>query len=292
MCSVPFIYFSLVFGQSPPIKHVNILYKLPTVDSNKNLKFLKRLEGQRIAILPFSSSERMISWQYADEFSLFFSNLNRFQLIEKFRVEEIFRDMPLRPDSLDEKTAMRIGKMLGAKAIIHGVITKDFVSVRLVDTDDGICIWNARILTAGNSSHPINVKLNPLTVQHFTGAGNHSSVECRRYNIINLIATLARAAFGLKVIPPSYVDPRDFIKLGLSGYEGVIITDFLPKTKARAAGVLIGDLVIGVDNTPIFDVESFLLSVVGKKPGDRVIVSIQRNGKIIQIPIKLIPRDF
>jgi len=81
----------------------------------------------RVAVLPFENltKEGSAPGIAAEEFSLQLGKTGLFNLVERSRVEELWREQDL--DTLsrfDAGTAARIGKMLGAEAVILGSVTR------------------------------------------------------------------------------------------------------------------------------------------------------------------------
>ena len=67
--------------------------------------------------------------------------------------------------------------------------------------------------------------------------------------------------------------------------------DFADKSAAKAAGIQKGDVIVKIDQTPIKSNTS-LISYIGlKRPGDKVLITINRKGKTIDLPITLKNRE-
>lgn len=79
---------------------------------------LADLRQKRVAVLPFSAHNARSGSQMADEFNVQLGKLAIFELVERQRVEDLFKEQDFDPKRLDPETAVKIGKMLGA----HGVI--------------------------------------------------------------------------------------------------------------------------------------------------------------------------
>lgn len=82
---------------------------------------------KRIAVLPFENltKEEKAGKIVQEEFSLQVGRLETFDLLERARIEELWREQDL--DTLyrfDVTTAAKIGKMLGAEGVIFGSVTK------------------------------------------------------------------------------------------------------------------------------------------------------------------------
>ena len=67
--------------------------------------------------------------------------------------------------------------------------------------------------------------------------------------------------------------------------------DFADKSAAKAAGIQKGDVVVKIDDVTIKS-SNALISYIGlKRPGDKVSVTVNREGKIIELPITLKNRE-
>jgi Do/DeqQ family serine protease len=78
---------------------------------------------------------------------------------------------------------------------------------------------------------------------------------------------------------------------GLSLLQGVYIDNIIENGAADKAGIRQGDVIVKIDNVPI-NGKSELTEVVGQKnPGDRVMVSYSRDGKITEVPVVLQSED-
>jgi hypothetical protein len=85
------------------------------------------LDIKRVAVLPFENltGEKAAAAIAAEEFNLQLGRTGLFDLIERGRIEELWREQDL--DTMtrfDASTAVRIGRMLGAQAVILGSVTK------------------------------------------------------------------------------------------------------------------------------------------------------------------------
>jgi len=87
---------------------------------------INELRQKRIAVLPFDNLTQIksASLLVTDEFNLQLGKLGQFELVERMKIDELFKEQDFRKDRIDETTAVKIGKMLGAHAVVLGVITK------------------------------------------------------------------------------------------------------------------------------------------------------------------------
>ncbi|MEW6094976.1 MAG: CsgG/HfaB family protein [bacterium] len=87
---------------------------------------IHELRQKRVAVLPFDNLTQIeeATLLITDEFNLQLGKIGKFELVERIRIEELFKEQDFRKDRIDETTAVKIGKMLGAHAVVLGVITK------------------------------------------------------------------------------------------------------------------------------------------------------------------------
>lgn len=86
---------------------------------------LGAMTGTTVAVLPFDNGTpvRGVDYLVADEFNLRLGMTNRFRLVERQRVQELYREQDFDPRRLEDSTAVRIGRMLGARAVLLGTVT-------------------------------------------------------------------------------------------------------------------------------------------------------------------------
>ncbi len=103
-------------------------------------------DGKTLAVLPFKGGA---SDPVTDIANLELGRLNRWKLVERIRVQELYNEQDFDPERIDDATAVRIGRMLGAAGVILGQVYeytrgRCSVSLRLVDTETGEHLWQAR----------------------------------------------------------------------------------------------------------------------------------------------------
>ena len=75
--------------------------------------------------------------------------------------------------------------------------------------------------------------------------------------------------------------------LGLDRPSGVLITSILRKSPAEAAGLDAGDLVVAVDGIEVSDPRVFNYRLATKGVGNVAKLTVNRAGKLIEVPVKL-----
>ncbi|RMH55196.1 MAG: hypothetical protein D6679_12060 [Candidatus Hydrogenedentota bacterium] len=107
---------------------------------------LDSYNGATVAVLPFRGGAGAT---VTDMANLELGRVNRWRLVERIRVAELYKEQDFDPDRVDDKTAAKIGRMLGAKAVVLGQVYEYTpgrcgVSMRLVDSETGEHLWQAR----------------------------------------------------------------------------------------------------------------------------------------------------
>ncbi|MEO0225566.1 MAG: CsgG/HfaB family protein [candidate division WOR-3 bacterium] len=144
-----FIILPLIFFAC---RHVTP-YKLTNYFLNESA--MSELRAKRVAVLPFGATASRYGTQMADEFNVQLGKLGIFELVERQRVEELFKEQDFDPKRLDPETAVKIGKMLGAHGVILGNVMaysegKVGASVKLVNVETGEQIWQASDVLNGD----------------------------------------------------------------------------------------------------------------------------------------------
>jgi Do/DeqQ family serine protease len=96
--------------------------------------------------------------------------------------------------------------------------------------------------------------------------------------------TVQRAFIGVSI---KDID-ADFAKNeGLKSTEGVYVNAVQPKGAAENAGIKSGDVIIKVGDQTVNDVSGLEEQVGRYRPGDRISVTVNRNGNTMEIPVML-----
>ncbi len=76
-------------------------------------------------------------------------------------------------------------------------------------------------------------------------------------------------------------------KLDIDETKGFYVNDVIADSGAKKAGIKSGDIIVKIDEREINTFADINASVVTKRPNDVVKVAVNRNGKVITIPVKL-----
>ena len=93
-----------------------------------------------VAVLPFEAKDEELGASVTDKMVTQLVNLRRFRVIERNALESVMKEQSLGLSGMvDEKTAVKLGKLVGADVIIIGTVTKNpkfaKVSGRVIDIE-------------------------------------------------------------------------------------------------------------------------------------------------------------
>ncbi len=74
---------------------------------------------------------------------------------------------------------------------------------------------------------------------------------------------------------------------GIPDIRGMLVENVDEGGAAHRAGILPGDVITRVDESPVADEETIILEFQNKRPGDRVIVQVYRDGQHLNLPTVL-----
>jgi S1-C subfamily serine protease len=72
-----------------------------------------------------------------------------------------------------------------------------------------------------------------------------------------------------------------------TGRAGALITGVVEGSPAEGAGLLVGDLVVGVDDTPVTSIEDLAAAVQAEAPGTPVTLEVIRAGDTLSLTVEL-----
>jgi serine protease Do len=81
------------------------------------------------------------------------------------------------------------------------------------------------------------------------------------------------------------LNPDRAQKLGLPQRGGAVVTDTMKGSPAAASGVMTGDVIVAADGKAVGSARSLHEKIVEKKPGDKIILTVLRDGKKIDLSV-------
>lgn len=97
---------------------------------------------------------------------------------------------------------------------------------------------------------------------------------------------IARAWLGAAVQPVE-LPPALRARLGVSGTQALIVVSAVPQGPADAAGIMLGDTLLSLDNEPLADVEDLTAALTSERAGKVVKVSFIRGGQLVSADVTL-----
>jgi len=200
-------------------------------------------------------------------------------------------------DSLETgQTVFAIGYSLGKYqfSVTRGVVSG---LNRGVDISGGSprlhnLIQTDAAISSGNSGGPLVnlagqvVGMNTLIDTEGSNLGFAISINTIKDAVQQLktFGKVSRPFLGVMFVS---IDPAAQITRNLSVQNGALITTVKPGTPADSAGLLVGDIITGVNNTALNQNES-LDDAIGKlQAGSQVTLKVLRNGSNIDVPVVL-----
>jgi S1-C subfamily serine protease len=131
--------------------------------------------------------------------------------------------------------------------------------------------------------------INPTFNSPASGVG--FAIASNRVKLIvpQLIATghvthTGRASLGVSVVT---VDAAVAAQNNLSVDQGALIVSTTTNGPAATAGMMAGDVIVQIDNTPVTDVQSLEDALLSKNPGDTVAVKFYRGSQQMTVNVTL-----
>ena len=199
------------------------------------------------------------------------------------------------------ETVIAIGSPLGdfKNTVTVGVVsaTGRSIDTGLGYTIDGLIQTDAAI-NQGNSGGPLVnlagevIAINTLIIRNSgtgtvtEGLGFAIPINTARVVSEQIIQNghVSRPNVGISWQP---ITPRVATIYHLPVQYGVYITDVVANSPASKAGLQVGDIITGIDNTTLDETHAYINTLFQYSAGDTVTLSINRNGKQIQVKVTL-----
>jgi serine protease Do len=106
-------------------------------------------------------------------------------------------------------------------------------------------------------------------------------------NEMDQILKHGKVTRGYMGILPQELTPDLAKQFGVPNDHGVAVAQVEPNSPAEHAGLKVGDVITGINGTPIQDVNEFRLQVAGFAPGTAIHLKVARNGSTVDVPVTL-----
>jgi 2-alkenal reductase len=199
------------------------------------------------------------------------------------------------------ETVIAIGSPLGdfKNTVTVGVVS---ATGRSIDTGQGYTIdgliQTDAAINQGNSGGPLVdlagevIAINTLIIRDSgtgtvtEGLGFAIPINTARVVSEQIIQNghVSRPYLGITWQP---ITPRVAAVYRLPVQYGVYITDVAANSPASTAGLQVGDIITGIDNTDLDDTHAYINTLFHYSAGDTVTLTLNRNGKQIQVQATL-----
>lgn len=191
---------------------------------------------------------------------------------------------------------LAIGNPFGVGQTVTQGIVSALARSQVGISDYQFFIQTDAAINPGNSGGPLvdmNGKLVGINTAIFSrGGGSNGIGFAIPSNMVKVFVDSARRGGSAVQLPwigaelqPVTSDIAE--SLGLDRPSGVLVTSILRKSPAEAAGLDAGDLVVAVDGVEVSDPRVFNYRLATKGVGNVAKLTVNRAGKLIELPVKL-----
>ena len=191
----------------------------------------------------------------------------------------------------------RVGQLVVAVGSPWGLessVTSGVISATDRIVDGKLLVQSDAVLYPGNSGGALADRYGRLigiNVSIFTDSTTLETVEFQGVGFAVPMDVAYRVAKALIAGEPVHTT-----FLGVSGRDslgdaGVEIMEVFPGSGAESAGVMVGDLIVAVDDRPVTGISDLAARIRHRVPGDRLVLNILRGEEEISLIATLLPRS-
>ena len=188
-------------------------------------------------------------------------------------------------------SSVRVGQLavaIGSPLGLTGTVTAGIVSAVRIQVQGG---------SDPNSPVPVEMIQTDAAINRGNSGGALADGQGRVIGMNTMIQTTTGGSIGLGFAVPS--DTVDLIAtriingeslelgyLGISGQAGegddvgVVVAEVLPGSPAEEAGLVAGDVIISLDDEPMYDITELSAAIKLRRPGETVELTIRRGGDL------------
>ncbi|MGE0591132.1 MAG: trypsin-like peptidase domain-containing protein [Vicinamibacterales bacterium] len=208
---------------------------------------------------------------------------------------------PLVQAALGDSDTLRVGEWVVAignplayeHTVTVGVVS--FIGRKLFDSSLDRYIQTDAAINFGNSGGPlINARgevigINSAISSRAANIGFAVPINQARAILPQLKAT-GRVVRGYIGVALRDVDPDLQRALGLPSSAGALVQDVTAGSPGQRAGLRAYDLIVGSDGAPVADNDELIQRIAATRPGATVTLSVVRDGRALDVPVKLAER--
>ncbi len=177
--------------------------------------------------------------------------------------------------------------IVSAKARNISILDKRYAIESFIQTDAAVNPGNSggALINTKGELVGINTAIASRTGS-FIGYSFAVPVNIVKKVVADLIeyGTVQRAYLGVNVTD---INADIAKRYHLKNYSGVLVVNVIPNSAAEEAGIKEGDIILQVDGEEVNEVPELLEHIGTHRPGDKITITIKRNGKIKQLTVVL-----
>ena len=104
-------------------------------------------------------------------------------------------------------------------------------------------------------------------------------------NIMQEIIDTGRVSRGWLGVEGTEITAKAAMASGNPSIRGVLVVGVFIDSPADLAGVQTGDIITAINNKEVFRVRNVLENIAGHKPGDKITISLLRNGEPLDLSL-------
>lgn len=177
-----------------------------------------------------------------------------------------------------------------SQGIISALSTSDNDTVPVIQTDAAINPGNSGGALIDISGKLIGVNTSIVSQSgNFEGIGFATPASVAIQATEEMIADAIEANSGyLGVLTGEALNQQSSqLFFGVDHIRGILVESVDEGGAAQRAGIQPGDVITGVEETPVTDAENIMMEIRNKKPGDTIAVQVYRNGQTYNLPTTL-----
>ena len=188
-------------------------------------------------------------------------------------------------------SSVRVGQLavaIGSPLGLTGTVTAGIVSAKRIQVQGG---------ADPNSPVPVEMIQTDAAINRGNSGGALADWQGRVIGMNTMIQTNTGGSIGLGfAVPSDTVDliatriiNRESLELGYLGISGqasegndvgVVVAEVLPGSPAEEAGLEAGDVIVSLDNEPMYDITELSAAIKLRRPGETVELTIRRGGDL------------
>jgi S1-C subfamily serine protease len=191
------------------------------------------------------------------------------------------------PDSIaigDEVVAIGFALDLdGGPSVTLGIVSALDRTLALADGAlDGLVQTDAAI-SSGNSGGPLVNAAGEVVGINTAVARGDATTAATNVGFAISVAEALPVVDALRERADGEARQEGFLGVGLDdrtdGGQGAVITEVQPDTPASEAGIVVGDLVVGIDGVQIDGASGMIAAIRDLEPGDELVLTVVRDGE-------------